>query len=326
MFIRSSLVLAALAIPLAAQNQGDATATFYRAYYLDKEEAKSAEATAKAIELYTKFLTANPSHALAGKAAYNCMILHYSTGKFDAARAFGKTHSALISKVEEAANASRESRRGGAGGGGANSEAAQKLMEAMRDADREGNERGRLMAALRRVGGSSRGFSRGGSDRGSRGGFGGRGSDRGGRGGSDRGGRGGRSSRGGGGSSAAFNIDISAMKQADAVKAVEQMVLSAERMIDMMAQRGQADEADAVEAKLDKLQDFVDDGKMKEGQKLIEELKTSLGGASRRGRGGDQGSQRRRRGGDAGGDAGGERRRRGGDTGTGEKKKDGKIK
>lgn len=320
MFIRSSLVLATLALPLAAQTEGDATATFYRAYYLDKEEAKSAEATAKAIALYTRFLTANPSHALAGKAAYNCMILHYSTGKLEAARAFGKTHSALISKVEAAANAARESRRGGGGGGGASSEVAQKLMEAMRDADREGNERGRLMAAMRRVGGSSRSFGRGG-DRGSRGGFGGRGSDRGGR-GSRGGDRGGRS----GGGSSAFNLDISAMKKEEAAKAVEQMVQSAERLIDMMAQRGQADEADAVEAKLDKLQDLVDDGKMKEGQKLIEELKTTLGSSSRRGRGGDQGSQRRRRGGDAGGDTGGERRRRGGDTGTGEKKKGEKIK
>ena len=128
-----------------------------------------------------------------------------------------------------------------------------------------------------------------------------------------------------------MNLDISQMKQAEAVKAVEQMVLSAERMIDMMAQRGQADEADAVEEKLDKLQDLVDDGKMAEGQKIIEELKSTLGaGSSRRGRGGEQGGeQRRRRGGDAGsGDAGSSRRRRGGDTGaggSGETKK-GKIK
>jgi hypothetical protein len=72
-----------------------------------------------------------------------------------------------------------------------------------------------------------------------------------------------------------------------------------------MAQRGQADEADALEEKVDKIQDLVDEGKLKEAQKMIDALE--VGGSSR---GGQQ--SRRRRGGDSG-DAGGA----GGTGGTG---------
>ena len=97
------------------------------------------------------------------------------------------------------------------------------------------------------------------------------------------------------------------MKIEDAKKAVETMVTGLERMIDFMAQRGQADQADKLEAKLDKIQDLVDDGKLEEAQKLIDTLQADLGGAGggRGGRGGGNGG---------GGDQGGRRRRGGGGT------------
>ncbi len=67
------------------------------------------------------------------------------------------------------------------------------------------------------------------------------------------------------------------MKKADAQKAVEELVTGMERMIDFMAQRGQADQADKLEAKLDKIQDLVDDGKLKDAQKLIDTLQRRRG-------------------------------------------------
>ena len=87
MFIRSTLVLASLALPLMAQESGDVkaastggAATFYKAYFLDKDQSRSAEATKKALGLYQSFLAANPGHKLAGKAAANAIVLFYATG------------------------------------------------------------------------------------------------------------------------------------------------------------------------------------------------------------------------------------------------------
>ena len=79
------------------------------------------------------------------------------------------------------------------------------------------------------------------------------------------------------------------MSLEDAKQAVDRMVTAAERLIDRMAANGQADKADELEAKLDKIQDLVDDGELKEAQKLIDSLDT--GGRDD----GDQGGRRRRR-------------------------------
>ena len=320
MFIRSTLVLASLAMPLMAQDtdakaastQG-ATAMFYKAYFLDNDQARNKEASQKAFELYSKFLAASPDHALAGKAASRAVIILYSTGDLAKARAFAKKHDALITKAEKAATEARSNR-----GRGGNEEVSAKLGEAMQAARDGGNdaERNRLMAALRRTGGSTRG--RGGF--GSRGGFGGgRGAQGGGRGGQGgRGGfgagRGGRGGRGGGGRGVTIP-KIADMKKEDAQKAVETMVTGMERMIDFMAQSGKADAADKLEAKLDKIQDLVDDGKLAEAQKVLDTLQADMGSS----RGGDQGGRRRRGGdgGDAGGAGGERRRRRGGDGGDG---------
>ena len=112
------------------------------------------------------------------------------------------------------------------------------------------------------------------------------------------------------------------MSKEDAKKAVDTFVTGMERMIDFMAQRGQADQADKLEAKLDKIQDLVDDGKLAEAQKILDSVQADMGSASGRGGrggGGEQGGRRRRGGdgGDGGGAGTGERRRRGGDAGAG---------
>jgi hypothetical protein len=321
MFIRSTLVLAFLALPLMAQELGDVkaastggAATFYKAYFLDKDQSRSAEATKKALGLYQSFLAANPGHKLAGKAAANAVVLIYATGDVAGARAFAKKHSDLITTTEKAVSEARRSRP----------QPDEKLNAKLRDAmssARDGGddaESSRIGSAMRRSGGRSFG-GRGGFSRGGRGGQqGGRGS----RGGS----RGGRGGRGGGGGTTIPKI--AAMSKEDAKKAVDTFVTGMERMIDFMAQRGQADQADKLEAKLDKIQDLVDDGKLAEAQKILDSVQADMGstsGRSRRGGGGEQGG-RRRRGGDGGGAGTGERRRRGGDggdagAGTGERRR-----
>lgn len=313
MIIRSSLILA-LALPLVAQDKGDSikagsVASFYKAYFLDKEGSKNKKSTAKAIDLYTAFLAQNTSHKLAGRAAANCVVLMYANGDIKKADAFATKHDKLMANVEtgEAGGAGGIMSMFGRRGGGQqednpNQEQVDKLMALHESA--EGAKKDRLGSAITRLGGGRdlmmARFRGGGA-----GGFGGRGGDRGG-----RGGFGGR-----GGSRGFTKPNIAEMKQEDAVKAVETMVSSLERQIDSMAQRGQADQADALEEKVDKIQDLVDEGKLKEAQKLIDSIE--VGSSSRRG-GSNQG--RRRRGGDGGdgGDAGGDgnrRRRRGGDTG-----------
>ncbi|MCA8958356.1 MAG: hypothetical protein KDC87_19920, partial [Planctomycetes bacterium] len=264
MLIRSTLAFATLALPLLAQEGdvkpagGDAAAMFYQAYYLDNAMATSKDATAKAKELYTQFLASHADHKLAGTAAYRLLIIHYSSGDLEGARAFAKKHDKLISAVEAAERKEMEGRR--AGGGGANREIATKLMQEMRDLDRDSPERGRILAAMRRVGGGFMGGMRGGF-----GGQGGRG--QGGFGGRGQGGRGGRGQRGG------MTVPkIADMKQEDAKKAVTEFVQRAERMIDALAQRGQGDKADKLEAQLDKLQDLVDGGKLADAQKILDEL------------------------------------------------------
>ena len=320
MFIRSTLVLASLALPLMAQESGDVkaastggAATFYKAYFLDKDQSRSAEATKKALGLYQSFLAANPGHKLAGKAAANAIVLFYATGDVAGARAFAKKHNDLITTTEKAVSEARRSRP----------QPDEKLNAKLRDAmssARDGGddaESSRIGSAMRRSGGRG-GFSRGGS---SRGGFsrGGRGGQQGGRG--SRGGRGGsRGGRGGGGGTTIPKI--AAMSKEDAKKAVDTFVTGMERMIDFMAQRGQADQADKLEAKLDKIQDLVDDGKLAEAQKILDSVQADMGSASGRGGrggGGEQGGRRRRGGdgGDGGGAGTGERRRRGGDAGAG---------
>ena len=117
MFIRSTLVLASLALPLMAQESGDVkaastggAATFYKAYFLDKDQSRSAEATKKALGLYQSFLAANPGHKLAGKAAANAIVLFYATGDVAGARAFAKKHNDLITTTEKAVSEARRSR------------------------------------------------------------------------------------------------------------------------------------------------------------------------------------------------------------------------
>jgi len=326
MFIRSTLVLASLALPLMAQESGDVkaastggAATFYKAYFLDKDQSRSAEATKKALGLYQSFLAANPGHKLAGKAAANAIVLFYATGDVAGARAFAKKHNDLITTTEKAVSEARRSRP----------QPDEKLNAKLRDAmssARDGGddaESSRIGSAMRRSGGRG-GFSRGGRG-GQQGGRGSRGGSRGGRGGS-RGGRG-----GGGGTTIP---KIAAMSKEDAKKAVDTFVTGMERMIDFMAQRGQADQADKLEAKLDKIQDLVDDGKLAEAQKILDSVQADMGstsGRGGRGGGGEQGGRRRRGGdgGDGGGAGTGERRRRGGDagagagTGTGERRRRG---
>jgi hypothetical protein len=300
MLVRNTLILASLAMPLAAQDAGEAT--FYKAFYLDKAEAKNKKATAKAIELYSAFVAANADHKLAGRAAANCVVLIYATGDTKKAEAFAKANDKIMATAEakDAASGGVNGLMRGFGRGrgqqeeNPNQDMIDKLMALNENAD--GRKKTRLEAAITRLGGARALMMA---------------RFRGGRGGGGFGG--GRGGRGGGRSRGLTKPKIAEMSQEDAKKAVETMVNSAERLVDSMAQRGQADQADALEAKLDKIQDLVDDGKMKEAQKVIDSISVGSG------RGGNQGG-RRRRGGDggAGGDTGGERRRRrGGDGGAG---------
>ena len=111
---------------------------------------------------------------------------------------------------------------------------------------------------------------------------------------------------------------IAGMKVEEAKTAVDQMVSRMERMIDQMAGRGNAEQADALEAKLDKIQDLVDDGKLADAQKIIDTIDVaSMFG----GRGGQRGRGRGR-----GGEQGGGRRRGGRDTEEGGEKKEGEKK
>jgi hypothetical protein len=317
MFVRNSLIVVSLALPLMAQDATETSkaseAAFYKAYYLDKAEAKNKKSTAKAIELYTAFIASNKDHKLAGRAAANCVVLIYSTGKVKKAEAFAKTHDKLMASAEakdgEGGGSNNLFRGFGRGGRGGNQEANpnQAMIDTLmaKHENAEGRLKTRLEGAINRLGGQRAlmmarfsGGGRGGSFGGSRGGS----------------GRGGSRSRG------LTKPNIAEMSQEDAKKAVETMVNSAERLVDSMAQRGQADQADKLEAKLDKIQDLVDDGKMKEAQKVIDSIEAggSSGGGNQGGRrrrggdsgGGDAGERRRRRGGDGGDNSGGERRRR----------------
>ena len=301
MFIRSTLVLASLALPLAAQDaeikaasaQDDGAAAFYKAYFLDNTQTRSKAATNKALGLYSRFLANHADHKLAGQAANRMLVLLYATGSMDKASAHAKKYSAQIAKVNEEARAARGNRgRRGGGEDNPNREIIAKLREASQNA--EGAERTAISAAMRRLG--------------SRRGFGGRGGGFGGRGGG-RGGRGGRRGM-------ASIPKIADMKPDEAKNAVEKFVTSMERIIDLLATQGKADQADKLEAKLDKVQDLVDDGKLKEAQKILDSFQDEMGNVFRRGGrgggGGDQGGRRRRGGGD-GGDTGGRRRRGGGD-------------
>jgi hypothetical protein len=301
MIIRSSFILA-LALPLVAQDKvapikAGSVASFYKAYFLDKEGTKDKKSTAKAIELYTAFLSQNKAHKLAGRAAANCVVLLYANGDTKKADAFGAQYGKMMADAEASAGeagggiTSMFGRRGGQQEDNPNQEKIDKLMSMHEGA--EGAKKDRLGRAITRLGGGRELMMarfRGG---GAGGGFGGRG-------GGSFGGRSGR-----GGSRGFTKPNIAEMSQDEAVKAVETMVSALERQIDSMAQRGQADEADALEEKVDKIQDLVDEGKLKEAQKMIDALE--VGGSSR---GGQQ--SRRRRGGDSG-DAGGA----GGTGGTG---------
>lgn len=309
MIIRSCVVLA-LALPLVAQGKVESTqavsvGSFYKAYFLDKEGGKDKKSTAKAIELYTAFLAQNKDHKFASRAAANCVVLLYCSGDTKKAEAFGAKYGKLMASAEakdgESGGGGIMSMfgrgRGGRGGGGQqdnpNQGQVDKLMALHENADE--TKKGRLGKAITRLGGARdlmMARFRGG-------GFGGRGQDGGGRGGFG----GNRRGRGG---SRFTKPNIAEMSQEDAVKAVESMVSSLERQIDSMAQRGQADKADALEEKLDKIQDLVDDKKLKEAQKLIDSLE--VGGSSSGGQ-----SRRRRGGNDAGGGAGA-----GTGTGTGD--------
>jgi hypothetical protein len=299
MSIRNTLVLASLALPLTAQDKSDAqvartdaAATFYQAYFLDYDQARSAAATKRALVLYRSFLTANPRHELAGKAASRAVVLLYASGDLVGARAFAEKHGELIATVEAASRRARGNRAE------ADETLTAKLSQAMQTARDAGNdaEASRIGSALRRAGG--RGGRGGRSARGGRGGFGS----------GQRGGRGGRGGQRGGraggrrGAGVATIPKIAAMRQADAKKAVDTLVTSMERMIDFMAQRGQSDQADKLEGKLDKIQDLVDDGKLGDAQKILDTLEADMGTAA--------GGRSRRRGGDSGG-TGGRRRRRG---------------
>lgn len=313
--IRSSLVLATLLLPFSAQAQDqDAAAnTFYKAFYLDKAKSKDKAATAKAISLYTSFVSQNKDHALAGQAAANCVVLLYATGATKDAEAMVKAHGAMIAKAE-AANPAADPMaqmmrgfgrgrggRGGGGGGGEenpNAEMIQKLLGMHESADE--SAKGRIAAAITRLGGARDLMML--RFRGMRGGQGG---------GRGQGGRG-RGRRGGG----LTKPKIAEMSKDEAKTAVERMVEAAERLVDRMAANGQADEADALEAKLDKIQDLVDEGKLAEAQKVIDSIEVGNAGG-RGGRGGQQGG-RRRRGGDAGGQGGGAQ---GGAQGGGERRR-----
>jgi hypothetical protein len=316
MIIRSSFILA-LALPLIAQDKvapikAGSVASFYKAYFLDKEGAKDKKSTAKAIELYTAFLSQNKGHKLAGRAAANCVVLLYANGDSKKADAFGAQYGKVMADAEASDGdagsgmMSMFGRRGGQQQDNPNQAQVDKLMSMHEGA--EGATKDRIGRAITRLGGGRElmmaRFRGGGA-----GGFGGRGG----------GGFGGRGSRGG--SRGFTKPNIAEMSQDEAVKAVETMVSALERQIDSMAQRGQADEADALEEKVDKIQDLVDEGKLKEAQKMIDALEvgSSRGQQSRRRRGGDNGDaggaggsdeRRRRRGGDTGGAGGEEVRRR----------------
>ena len=163
MIIRSSLILA-LALPLVAQDKGQSiqagsVASFYKAYFLDKEGAKSKKSSTEAIKLYTAFLAQHKSHKLAGRAASNCVVLMYAHGDVKAADAFATAHAKLMEGVDTSAGSgaggmmSMFGRRGGGGQQEDNphQEQVDKLMALHEGAD--GAKKDRLGMAITRLGG-----------------------------------------------------------------------------------------------------------------------------------------------------------------------------
>lgn len=301
MKIRIASLLLALALPLAAQEPvaAETEAMFYKAFYLEKGQRDFAGA----MTLYEQFLAKAPEHKLAAEAAKQQFNLLNATGKTKERDAFKAKYEKLLGNVATAPVAGAggaEPRTGrgqggegrgegpGAGGAGRPDMAARiaELEKQLEKAKADGNaeEVKRLEQQLERA-------------------------RQGGRGQGGPGGAGGQGGRRGGAMGLLMGNKKVADMTAEEITQLKEGLAGTTRMIDMMKQNGQEEQAKKLEGNVDALKKALDANKTEDAQKAMDAIRESM---PRRGRGGDAGGA-----GGAGAGGGGNRGGGGGNNGGG---------
>jgi tetratricopeptide (TPR) repeat protein len=275
MKIRFASLLLAVALPLAAQTPtpvaSEVETMFYKAFYLEKGELDFAGA----MSLYEQFLAKAPDHRLAAQAAKNQYRLLDQTGKAKERDAFKAKYEKLLGNAVpatapapgaggEGRPARGDGERPGAGGRPDMAARVAELEKQLEKARADGNaeEVRRLEQQLERA-------------------------RQGGRAGGGAGGQaGGR--RGGAMGALMGNKKVSEMT-AEELEGLKEGIGGASRMIEMLRNNGQEEQAGKLETQLGALKKALDANKLDDAQKAIDAIREAM--PRMRGRGGEGGGQ-----------------------------------
>lgn len=274
MKIRIASLLLAAALPLAAQTPApvasEAETMFYKAFYLEKGELDFAGA----MSLYEQFLAKAPDHRLAAQAAKNQYRLLDQTGKAKERDAFKAKYEKLLGNAVPATapapGAGGEGRpmrgdgeRPGAGGRPDMAARIADLEKQLEKARADGNaeEVRRLEQQLERArqGGRAAGGQAGGR-------------------------------RGGVMGALMGNKKVSEMT-AEEIEGLKEGIGGASRMIEMLRNNGQEEQAGKLESQLGALKKALDANKLDDAQKAIDAIREAM--PRMRGRGGEGGGGNR---------------------------------
>lgn len=272
MKIRIASLLLAAALPVAAQTPApvasEAEAMFYKAFYLEKGELDFAGA----MSLYEQFLAKAPDHRLAAQAAKNQYRLLDQTGKAKERDAFKAKYEKLLGNVVpatapapgaggEGRPARGDGERPGAGGrpdmAGRVAELEKQLEKARADGNADEVRRLEQQLERARQGGRAAGGQAGGR-------------------------------RGGAMGALMGNKKVSEMT-AEELAGLKEGIGGASRMIEMLRNNGQEEQAGKLEGQLNALKKALDANKLDDAQKAIDAIREAM--PRMRGRGGEGGGQ-----------------------------------
>jgi hypothetical protein len=308
MKLRFASLLLALALPLSAQDPvaAETEAMFYKAFYLEKGQRDFAGA----MDLYEKFLAKAPEHKLAKDAATQQFNLLDKTGKTKERDAFKAKYEKLLGNAATApagggagAGAGERGRGEGAGPGGPGGgergargeggrpDAAARIAELEKELAKAKEEKND--ARVKELEGQLERARTGGRGQGGPGAGGGR--------------------RGGLMAALGSNKKIADMTPEETTQLKEALGNST-RMIDMMKENGQEEQAKKLETNIDSLKKALEANKTEDAQKALDAIRESMPRRGGRGAGGEGGN---RGGGGAGGGGGGGNTGGGGNGGGG---------
>jgi hypothetical protein len=260
MKIRFATALLALALPLAAQEPiaAETEAMFYKAFYLEKGQRDFVGA----MDLYQKFLDQAPAHKLAAEAAKQQFGLLRVTGKTKERDAFKAKYEALLGNL---ANAPAEPADGArpAGGAAEGGRPAGRPDQAARVAELE------AQLAKAKEAGNADEVKRLEQE-------------------IARAKQGGRGPGGRGGIMGLMGKKVAEMSDEELTQ-LKDGIGQSSRMVDMMRERGQEEQADKLEKGLGDLKKALDANNKEDAQKAVDALR-ELMPQRRRGGGGEGGA------------------------------------